>query len=118
MSVPASTSNDLSIKPFIGVWVAVVAVNLVELFAATKVNNTIALFGILMFLALVAAALVMAFFMHLRYERRTLVLTLIPALIFVLVMTMEMFPDSKRSHNMHPQFQPMGDQPAPQQPQH
>jgi cytochrome c oxidase subunit 4 len=116
MSAPSSTSNENSMKPFVGVWLAVIAVNLVELFVAWKLTNTKALFGILMTLGLVAAGLVMAFFMHLKYERRGLVLSLVPVLIFVLFMTIEMFPDSTRLHKMHPQFQPLPEQqPAQQQ---
>jgi len=114
MSAPATNYN--SIKPFVGVWFAVIAINLIELLAAAKLHQTKLLFGVLMALALFAAGLVMAFFMHLKYERRSLVLSLIPALIFVLFMTIEMFPDSARLHRMHPQYQPTPEQqPAPQQ---
>jgi cytochrome c oxidase subunit 4 len=116
MSAPAATSNENSIKPFVGVWLAVIAVNLAELLVAWKMPDTRVLFGILMTLGLVAAGLVMAFFMHLKYERRSLVLSLVPVLIFVLFMTIEMFPDSSRLHKMHPQFQPLPEQqPAQQQ---
>jgi cytochrome c oxidase subunit IV len=116
MSAPAVTSNDTSIKPFVGVWIAVIAINLIELLIASRVHDTKVLFGVLMALALVAAGLVMAFFMHLRYERRTLFLSLIPALVFVLFMTLEMFPDSTRLNRMHPQYQPLPEQQsAPQQ---
>ena len=108
MSAPGN-SNDTSMKPFIGVWIAVIGVNLVELFVAKSAGENGHLFGILMVLALVAAGLVLAFFMHLKYERRSLILSLIPALVFVLFMTIEMFPDSSRLHRMHPQYQPMGD---------
>jgi cytochrome c oxidase subunit IV len=110
-----AASTGSSLKPFIGVWIAVLAVNLMELFAAFKIGETKYLFGILMLLALIAAGLVLAFFMHLRYERRSLVLSLIPALVFVLFMTIEMFPDSARLHRMHPQYQPMPDQQSGQQ---
>src|SRR3954451_19711236 len=113
MSAPGS--NDTSIKPFVAVWLTVIGVNLLELFAAFRVGGSKYLFVILMFLALVAAGLVLAFFMHLRYERRSLVLSLIPALVFVLFMTIEMFPDSSRLHRMHPQYQPKGDQSQPSQ---
>jgi len=110
MSAPGAQSDDTNIKPFIGVWFVVIAINLIELLIAARVHDSRVLFGILMPLALLAAGLVMAFFMHLKYERRSLVYSLIPALIFVLFMTIEMFPDSARLHRMHPQFQPMGDQ--------
>jgi len=115
MNAPGATSNDTSLKPFVGVWFAVIAVNLIELLVATKATDTRVLFGILMALALIAAGLVMAFFMHLKYERRSLVLSLIPVLIFVLFMTIEMFPDSARLHRMHPQYQPLPKQQPAQQ---
>jgi len=116
MSAPAAASNDTNIRPFVGVWFAVIAINLVELLVASRAHNTKVLFAILMPLALLAAGLVIAFFMHLKYERRSLVLSLIPALIFVLFMTIEMFPDSARLNRMHPQYQPLPEQqPAPQQ---
>ena len=115
MSAPATTSNYTSIKPFVGVWFAVIVINLIELVAAAKLHPTKLLFGVLMTLALLAAGLVMAFFMHLKYERRSLILSIIPALIFVLFMTIEMFPDSARLNRMHPQYQPMPDQQQPAQ---
>jgi len=111
-----ASNNDTRIGPFVGVWAVVVAINLIELFVATKLAETKMLFFVLMALALLAAGLVMAFFMHLKFERRTLVLSVVPALIFVLFMTIEMFPDSSRLNKMHPQFQPAGEQPT-QQPQ-
>jgi cytochrome c oxidase subunit IV len=112
----SASNNDTRIGPFVGVWVAVIAINLIELFVATKVADAKTLFLILMAFALLAAGLVMAFFMHLKFERRTLVLSVVPALIFVLFMTIEMFPDSLRLNKMHPQYQPAGEQPS-QQPQ-
>jgi cytochrome c oxidase subunit IV len=42
------------------------------------------------------AGLIMAYFMHLRFERFTLVLTLIPATIFCIGMMTVIFPDSLR----------------------
>ena len=51
---------------------------------------------ILMGLSIVKASLIISYFMHLRYERRSLVLTLMPALVFVLCMMFVVFPDSVR----------------------
>jgi cytochrome c oxidase subunit IV len=47
-------------------------------------------------LSLIKASLIIAYFMHLRYERRSLTFTLIPALIFVVGMLFVIFPDSIR----------------------
>jgi cytochrome c oxidase subunit 4 len=51
---------------------------------------------ILMGLSIVKASLIISYFMHLRYERRSLVLTLMPALVFVICMMFVVFPDSVR----------------------
>ena len=51
---------------------------------------------ILMGLSIIKASLIISYFMHLRYERRSLVLTLMPALVFVLGMMFVVFPDSIR----------------------
>jgi hypothetical protein len=41
--------------------------------------------------------------MHLRYERRSLALMLMPALVFVVMMLFVVFPDSLRLLHMRPQ---------------
>ena len=55
---------------------------------------------ILMALSVVKAALIIAYFMHLRYERASLFVTLIPALVFVLIMMTAIFADSSRLAHM------------------
>jgi len=53
-------------------------------------------------LALVQGGIAVAFFMHLRNEKRGLVLALIPTTIFVLVMMNMIWSDSFRLFRMHP----------------
>ncbi len=55
---------------------------------------------ILIGLSLVKAALIIAYFMHLRFERLSLVLTLIPALVVCLCLLLIFFPDSFRSKSL------------------
>jgi cytochrome c oxidase subunit IV len=55
---------------------------------------------ILMGLSLIKAALIIAYFMHLRFERLTLVLTLIPALVICICLLFIFFPDSFRSRSL------------------
>jgi cytochrome c oxidase subunit 4 len=55
---------------------------------------------ILMGLSLVKAALIIAYFMHLRFERLSLVLTIVPALAVCICLLMIFFPDSFRSKNL------------------
>jgi cytochrome c oxidase subunit 4 len=52
---------------------------------------------VLIGLSLIKAALIIAYFMHLRFERLSLVLTLIPALVTCLCLLLIFFPDSFRS---------------------
>ena len=53
-------------------------------------------------LALVQGGIAIAFFMHLRDEKRGLVIALIPTTIFVLVMMNMIWTDSFRLFSMHP----------------
>jgi cytochrome c oxidase subunit 4 len=47
-------------------------------------------------LSIVKAGLIMAYFMHLRFEKQALVLSLIPSLIVVISLLFVFFPDSLR----------------------
>lgn len=55
---------------------------------------------ILIGLSLIKAALILAYFMHLRYERMSLVYTLIPMLVICICLFFIFFPDSFRSLNL------------------
>ncbi len=48
-------------------------------------------------LSIVKAALIMAHFMHLRFERLNLVVTLIPALVLCIALLAVFFPDGVRA---------------------
>jgi caa(3)-type oxidase subunit IV len=67
-----------------------------EVFLAYQQLNLKTMLVILMGLSLVKASLIISYFMHLRYERQSLIFTLMPALIFVLAMMFAVFPDSLR----------------------
>jgi cytochrome c oxidase subunit 4 len=74
----------------------------VEVFLAYIQFSVMVMLVLLMGLSLVKAALIMAYFMHLRFEKRTLVLTLIPALVVVASTLAVFFPDSVRLLHMKP----------------
>ena len=59
------------------------------------------LLAALLALALVEAGLGVMYFMHLRYERRTLFWSLIPALIFVFIMMNQFWSDAYRLRSLH-----------------
>ena len=82
------------------VWGSLLFLTLVETYLAYQQLELKTMLAILMTLSLVKASLIIAYFMHLRYERRSLVLTLMPALVFVIGMMFVIFPDGLRLLHM------------------
>ena len=81
---------------FIYVWCYLLALTLIEVVLAYQQLNLKTMLVILMGLSVIKASLIISYFMHLRYERLSLVVTLMPALIFVIGMMFAAFPDSLR----------------------
>jgi cytochrome c oxidase subunit IV len=79
---------------FVWFWLLVLTAG--EVFLAYQDLPLKVMLVILMTLSIIKASLIISYFMHLRYERRSLALTLMPALIFVLGMMFVVFPDSIR----------------------
>jgi cytochrome c oxidase subunit 4 len=82
------------------VWVGLMGLTVCELILAYRSLELTTMFGLLMGLSVLKAALIVAYFMHLRYEQRSLFVTLIPAFVFVLVMMTVIFADSSRLAHM------------------
>ena len=89
-------------KVFINVWIALLVITGAEVYLAYQHLEIKVMLGLLMTLSIVKAGLIISYFMHLRYERQSLVLTLMPALIFVIAMMFVAFPDSIRLYEMRP----------------
>ena len=81
---------------FIKVWIALVAITFFEVFLAYMHLPAVTMLLLLLGFSVIKAGLIMAYFMHLRYERLSLVLLLIPALLFCIGMMTVVFPDSLR----------------------
>jgi len=81
----------------IGVWFGLVAITFLEVFLAYMQLPAGLMLTVLIVLSLVKAALIMSFFMHLKYEKFSLVLLLIPAMIFcICMMLIFFFPEAVR----------------------
>lgn len=89
-------------KIFFVVWISLLLLTGLEVFLAYQHLQVKVMLGLLMTLSIIKASLIIAYFMHLAYERRSLVLTLMPALIFVVCMMFVAFPDSIRLFEMKP----------------
>jgi cytochrome c oxidase subunit 4 len=89
-------------KPFLIVWGFLLAFTAVETILAYQHFALKVMLVMLMTLSIVKAALIISYFMHLRYDRHSLAWTLMPALIFVILMLFVVFPDSVRLYLMRP----------------
>ena len=91
-------------KLFISIWVWLVALTLVEIFLAYKPMPIHLMLIVLLGLSIIKAALIIAYFMHLKFERLSLILTLIPMLVVCILLLFVFFPDSFRSAGLRYQF--------------
>jgi len=85
---------------FLTVWFTLVAMTAAEVFLAYLEymrTHPAVMLTLLVGLSIIKAALIMSYFMHLRYERLSLVLWLVPAMVFCLCMIIIFFmPDGNR----------------------
>ena len=95
----ASASGNV-IRKYLPVYFVLIGIFLAEVFLAFRISSTASLVVILLIMALCSAALGLMYFMHLADERRGLFLTLIPAVIFVLLMMNMIWLDSTRLLHM------------------
>ena len=91
-------------KLFISIWVWLVVLTLIEIFLAYKPMSLVIMLTVLLGLSIIKAALIMAYFMHLKFERLSLILTLIPMLVVCIILLFVFFPDSYRSAGLRYQF--------------
>src|SRR5215203_1390901 len=94
---------------FSWIWVWLVLLTLVEIFLAYKPMPIHLMLIVLMGLSIVKAALIVAYFMHLKFERLSLILTLVPMLLVCIILLFVFFSDSFRSAGLRYKFK---EQPA------
>ena len=79
-------------KLFISVWIWLVVLTAIEVFLAYKPMSIFLMLTILLGLSIIKAALIVAYFMHLRFERLSLVLTIVPMLVVCICLLFAFFP--------------------------
>jgi cytochrome c oxidase subunit 4 len=83
---------------FGNVLLGLLALTVIEVFLAyVKIHDLRIFLTILMGLSLIKAALIVAYFMHLKFERLSLVVTLVPTLVVCICLLFIVFPDSFRT---------------------
>ena len=94
--------SGASVKIFLYVWFWLLALTGVEVFLGYEHLEVKLMLVLLMGLSVIKASLIISYFMHLRYERRSMALTLMPALVIVVTLMFMLFPDSFRLLQMRP----------------
>ena len=90
-------------KTFLNVWFALLFMTGVEVFLAYEQLPVVIFLTALLGLSVIKAALIIAYFMHLRFEKLSLFLTLFPMLILCIILMLLIFmPDSSRLMMMRP----------------
>jgi cytochrome c oxidase subunit 4 len=89
-------------KLFSIVWGWLLLLTAIEVFLAYKQVSLHIKLTILIGLSVIKAALIVAYFMHLRFERLSLVLTLVPMLVVCICLFLVFFPDSFRALSLRP----------------
>ncbi len=87
---------------FMKVWFILLALTGVEVLLAYEQVPTLIMLTVLVGLSIIKAALIIAYFMHLKFERLSLFLTLFPMLIFCIVLMLIFLGDAVRIPNMRP----------------
>ncbi len=91
-------------KSFVTVWFVLLFMTGVEVVLAYLQPPVLVFLTALVGLSVIKAALIIAYFMHLKFEKLSLFLTLFPMLILCIVLMLLIFrPDSNRLMMMRPQ---------------
>src|ERR1700686_2197158 len=87
----------------LAVWGGLVAITGLEGFLAYEELQPSVMLTVLVILSVVKAGMIMSYFMHLKYEKFSLVLLLVPAMIFcIMMMFIFFFPEAFRLLQMRP----------------
>ena len=96
------TVHGPGIPTFAKVWAALLILTGVEVLLAYLQTPLLIMLTVLLGLSVIKAVLIIAYFMHLKFERLSLFLTLFPMLIFCIVLMLIFLGDAYRIPVMRP----------------
>ncbi len=85
---------------FMSVWLWLLLLTGFEVFLGYVRLPVVYMLIILMGASIIKAALIVAYFMHLRFERLNLILTIVPAVVIAICLLLVFFPDSFRAKEL------------------
>lgn len=92
-----SSDHDNHNRLYLWVWSGLLFLTGVEIVLAYQSLSVAVMLGLLLSLSFGKTGLIMAYFMHLRYERLSLVLTILPAVAMCIALMFIFFPDGLRA---------------------
>ena len=92
--------NTVTTKTYSMVWLWLVVLTGVEVFLGYIHVPLVMLLVTVMGLSVIKAVLIMAYFMHLKFERLSLILTIVPAMVICLLLFLGFFPDGFRAFDL------------------
>jgi len=87
---------------FSKIWVALLVLTAIEVYLCYIQLATVLMLTLLVGLSVIKAAMIIAYFMHLKFERFSLFLTLFPMLIFCILLMLIFLGDATRIPSMRP----------------
>lgn len=97
-----SSDHQSSLTAYLAVYIVILAISGLQILIAYQHIDAYRIFIRMLLLAIIQAGLAITFFMHMRSEKRTLALFLLPATLFVLAMMNMIWSDSFRLLNLRP----------------
>jgi cytochrome c oxidase subunit 4 len=96
-------SKSPGMASYVGIWVALLCIVVVEVFTTYRGLSAHALLAVLLLLAFIEAGIALLYFMHLKYDRPLLLWSFVISVVFVLLMMNQVWPDAYRlvSLGMH-----------------
>lgn len=93
-------SENVTTRTYSMVWLWLIVLTAVEVFLGyIHVPLTMMLVSVIG-LSVIKAVLIMAYFMHLKFERLGLILTIVPAMVICILLFLAFFPDGFRAFNL------------------
>jgi cytochrome c oxidase subunit IV len=81
---------------YVGVWIGLLCIAGLEVFLTYRGLSTHTLLASLLLLAVIESAIGVLYFMHLKFERRVMMWSILLSIVFVLLMMNQIWPDAYR----------------------
>jgi cytochrome c oxidase subunit IV len=91
-----AANHDPKTGFYVGVWIGLLCIAGLEVFLTYRGLSSHALLASLLLLAVIESAIGVLYFMHLKFERRVMMWSILLSIIFVLLMMNQIWPDAYR----------------------